>query len=506
MITTTNYIEKTEDIDFAELPEHFEKGHDFVIKATQNGTNWIPYEKSEGIKRTIDSYLEKLNNHLTQTGKEVHAPNKVEKKATLTRTRNIPVVAAKPKLQQQQEDEDNFTFVERIPDEIRFMRRYLSLNNKRKTKEDLLRFINSLQRSMLEKKIRKSSPYSKQILYIQDKLISTYNEMPKSQLMQVSDKVLNEFKALINSEKVIPAIQFIKRYITLNGRYDVKDKAQKLISAIRKAIEKKKLPKSDRYSALVTGQIFKNLNTYITSKSQKVLSIEQTELNGLNNVLSGLGYGSNGTSTFNGLDGVEESPTMTNDNCKIISGRDFARMQFETIGFKDKWLRFIGDPCPGFSAAVSAMPKMGKSYLCMDFAGYLAKNHGRVLYVSKEEFMSPTLALKVKDKNAASDDMDLSGTLPIDLSPYQFVFFDSVTSLRLSSDDLLALKAKYPSISFINIFQVNKAGAARGTNEYIHNVDVVIQIPEKGKAIQFGRFNQGGEMQIFENSGQKMAA
>lgn len=32
----------------------------------------------------------------------------------------------------------------------------------------------------------------------------------------------------------------------------------------------------------------------------------------------------------------------------------------------------------------------------------------------------------------------------------------------------------------------------------MHDVDVVIEIPELGRAVQFGRFNQGGEMQIFE--------
>jgi hypothetical protein len=28
---------------------------------------------------------------------------------------------------------------------------------------------------------------------------------------------------------------------------------------------------------------------------------------------------------------------------------------------------------------------------------------------------------------------------------------------------------------------------------------VVIEVPERGKAIQFGRFNQGGEIEIFAN-------
>ena len=31
-------------------------------------------------------------------------------------------------------------------------------------------------------------------------------------------------------------------------------------------------------------------------------------------------------------------------------------------------------------------------------------------------------------------------------------------------------------------------------------MDVVIEVPERGKAIQFGRFNQGGEMSIFEDA------
>jgi hypothetical protein len=145
------------------------------------------------------------------------------------------------------------------------------------------------------------------------------------------------------------------------------------------------------------------------------------------------------------------------------------------------------------------MPKMGKSYLCVDFASYLSLNHGKVLYVSKEEFMSPTLAIKFKDKNVGNDNLDIAGTIPNDLSPYDFIFLDSVTSLKLSPDDLKELKEKYPSASFVYVFQVTKDGKARGANEHTHNVDIVIEVPAKGKAVQFGRFNQGGKMDIFSD-------
>jgi predicted ATP-dependent serine protease len=83
---------------------------------------------------------------------------------------------------------------------------------------------------------------------------------------------------------------------------------------------------------------------------------------------------------------------------------------------------------------VFGKPKMGKSYLCMDFAGCLARNHGKVVYVAKF------------------------------------------------------------------VFQTTKEGKFRGANIFQHDVDVVIEVPEKGKAIQMGRFNQGGEIWIFDQN------
>ncbi len=187
----------------------------------------------------------------------------------------------------------------------------------------------------------------------------------------------------------------------------------------------------------------------------------------------------------------------------IISSEDFARTEFKTIGLQGKWLMLIGDPCPGFKAAVSGMPKMGKSFLCVEFANYLASNHGKVIYITKEEFMSPTFQIKIREKSAASPNLDIAGEVPSDLSAYQYIFIDSVTSLKLSPDDLKKLEEKYPGKSFIYVHQVTKAGKARGTNEYLHNVDIIIELPERGKAIQYGRYNQGGEIDVFSAESEK---
>jgi predicted ATP-dependent serine protease len=176
---------------------------------------------------------------------------------------------------------------------------------------------------------------------------------------------------------------------------------------------------------------------------------------------------------------------------------EFANLEFNTIGLRGKWHNLIGDPSPNFTAMVFGKPKMGKSYLCIDFAGYIARNHGKVLYVAKEEGLDFTLQKKLNDKEVKHPNLFVASAMPNDLTPYDFIFLDSVNKLGLLPEDLTALKRKYPTKSFIYIFQTTKEGNFRGANSFQHDVDVVVEIPERGKAVQFGRFNQGGEISIF---------
>lgn len=197
-----------------------------------------------------------------------------------------------------------------------------------------------------------------------------------------------------------------------------------------------------------------------------------------------------------GLEGVPQ-----NQSVNVMPSTQFTTLQFDTIGLKDKWKDFIGDPAPGFTAMVFGMPKMGKSYLCVDFAGYLARNHGKVLYVAKEEKLDKTLQDKLKEKNVSHENLTVADGIPANLSEYDFIFLDSVNKLGLTSKDLEKLKMENKGKSFIYIFQATKSGKFKGNNEFQHDVDVVIEVPERGKAVQFGRYNQGGSMDIFASEG-----
>lgn len=492
MIATNNYFKEIEKIDFSELPEAFRKGHDFLERATNRGNDWSSYQSSDSIKKTIDIYLAKLNEFINNTKKAESKQRKNQRQrqtskeiideALLRQGITNPDGSSKKKRKKVVPTEHGPlpTMVERIPEELRFIKRFVNLDGKSKTKEEILRFINSLQKAILEKRIRKTSPYAEQIRFIQDKLIEVYNSMKAKVTIQLKRETYEEFKKITGEEKVLPSINFIKRYISMNGKPGMKEKAKQLLQQINRAMDKGRITDDDPYISEI-HELKKNLKAFTTDKLHKVLEIEKATLNGLEGILG---------CACQDLNGVDELPA-------VMNSMDFARLQFETLGLKGKWYDLIGDPTSNFTAMVFGKPKMGKSYLCIAFAGYLARHHGKVLYVAKEEGLDLTLQQKLNDKNVAHPNLFVSSVLPDKLDAYDFIFLDSVNKLGLSAEDLNGLKKIYPTKSFVFIFQTTKNGKFRGANTFQHDVDVVIEVPERGKAVQMGRFNQGGQIEIF---------
>ncbi|WP_343636278.1 hypothetical protein [Fluviicola sp.] len=382
--------------------------------------------------------------------------------------------------------------VERITEELKFIKRFVLMHGKSKTPQQIRLFINALQKAMTEKRIRKTSKYATEILEIQDLLLSLYTKLKgrKAIKVEIGEERRSHFLTITGKQRLLPSVRIIKSYISLQGRIVPVAAAKNLLTRIDKALLTKAVPLRDPYAKQIS-EITQTLNAFIAkTKVEGVLLIPSRELNGLNGIMDEL----EGISFNSELDGFNGFGSIPDD--AIINTLDIVNMEFPTIGFTGKWLRFVGDPNKGFTAMVFGLPKYGKSYLCVDWAGYLARNHGRVLYVAKEEKVGGTLKTKLRETQMAHPNFDSTGALPMDLSDYDFVFLDSVTKLGLSPEDLDELKAEYPGVSFIYVFQTTKQGAFRGSNGYQHDVDIVIEVPEPGKAIQYGRYNQRSEMDI----------
>jgi hypothetical protein len=478
MINQNNYADQVHKIDYNTLPESLQKGFDFVKKSTSNYSNWAVMQDSEPIRKVIELYFSKVIAYLPKEKTKAKQSEPKSAKEKAVKEKVVAQKVAKPKYTVTTE---SYNFSERFSEEIKLIKRYVNMNDKQKTQEEIIRFINTLQKAIVEKKVRKSSEYAKHIEFIQDDLIKVYERMGSKTLYYIPQAKLAELEKIIGVEKVYPSMLYIKKYLSIVGKIGMKQKATQLLAQLQKAVDKKKILKDDKF-AMQLQEIFVTLKTFIDNPTQKTIEIDEQALSGLQGAVDGCDC------NLNGLDYTK--PT-------VMNSMDFANMQFETIGLKGKWFNLIGDPSPNFSTMVFGKPKMGKSYLCIDFAGYLARHHGNVLYVAKEEGLDFTLQKKLNDKDVKHPNLFVASELLDNLHPYQYIFLDSVNKLGLSADDLTALRKKYPQKSFVFIFQTTKDGNFRGANSFQHDVDVVIEVPERGKAVQMGRFNQGGEIGVF---------
>ena len=107
MISIANYNKSIKQINLARLPKVFQEGHNFFMEAK----DW--YEKDKTVKDSIDLYLSRLNEHLSQ-----------EKRRSKTG-----------------QDQS-------------FINRFVKLNNKTLTREEIGKFIQSLQQAIIKKQIR----------------------------------------------------------------------------------------------------------------------------------------------------------------------------------------------------------------------------------------------------------------------------------------------------------------------------------------------------------------
>jgi predicted ATP-dependent serine protease len=170
-------------------------------------------------------------------------------------------------------------------------------------------------------------------------------------------------------------------------------------------------------------------------------------------------------------------------------------MQFEELNFTDKWLKFMGKPCIPFKMMVHGQPGSGKTVFLLKFAQYLALNFGKVLYVSSEEYATPTLSKKLNDFKIIAPGLsfckDITG---INFSEYQFVFVDSISPshIAISAKNFQDLKASAPMTSFILILQSNKDGNFKGDKDWEHEVDIVAVVSDRVATITKNRYGRYG--------------
>lgn len=486
MLNTNNYFSKAASIDWDNLPEALAKGHKLVEGASQN--NWAAYNSNENIKRVVDAFFQKLSDYLDNNPSK---PIQKTMPAKVAKMEPKPVPPAKPAPTQKKSTEKKSAVakeeyesedVEHIDIEVQFIKRYAAMHGKVKSQAQVLTLLHSLQKAIVERKIRKDSPYAKEIEMMQNQLITCYEKMGGMAEIKIDSKNLKRYLEIAHSQEGMLSVVLLKAYIALNGKRDVKDKADRLFKRIKKSVDQGKITKSDKYADKL-NEAYQTLKSYIDGDSV-MLNINKAQLNGLMGIL-----GENLFGQKKSLNGHEE------DNGMIVSSGELLAMDFQTIGLKGKYRELIGDPSVGFTVMVYGLPKSGKSTMCLDFANYLASHHGKVLYCAIEEGFGYTLKEKIERLKAHHSNIYITDRVPENLNDFQFVFIDSVSKAGMDVNAIDQLRKMHPDTSFIFIYHTTKEGNFKGVNEHAHEVDVIVQV-DKGKATSTGRFNAGGSMEI----------
>lgn len=292
MVTFTNYETATKKIDWSVLPEVLKRTHNELIPDAKKGA----YENDADVKRVVDSYIAKLNAELVKNPKakgDTNGPKKhertytdfegdvtsaIEKLLNVTRSDAQGIVEAqnfymqqswtkglsvketaelikskskveKPKKKEQTTSKKSAKPVERIDDEITLIKRFIGLNGKTKTRDQVMNVLRAVQKAMLEKRVNKNSLYAAEVDQIQLSLIGVVNTPAKTYELKIDPKRLERYKEISESVEKMVSIGLLKRYVGLEGRtgVGVYEKGQRLRNDILRAISTGKVAKTDKY-------------------------------------------------------------------------------------------------------------------------------------------------------------------------------------------------------------------------------------------------------------------
>lgn len=521
-------------LDYNSLQEKFGEVKKYLTKETIEAAEatfpiWDMYDDPE-FKPSIDDVIELVNNEIKKVGEEkkpkfkvgdkvltdhssvnVYTVSEIEKgkyklKETsgwwsedqLTKAKDAkkttdtkkekekyeaPEITVKDKGQKKEKKKegkkDDKKEVETVLLEKVIMNSFVNLfNQKSRAKTPLMMraktLLKKLHKAIVEKKIRKTSEYAKEIMQVQCCLsFFIHKEDDKGNKVKslsdtISQEDLEKIKQIGSSEKVSTSVKLVKKVIDLQFAPN-KEEAKRLLDVINQAIA------ADVVNMEVK-ELVKPLEDYTSGKS-KEFKIAERQLRGVR----GLGN----------IEDAEEEP----DGSGLMSSTDLLNKQFVVMDLGPEWGAFWGMPSANFKAMIYGMPGNGKSTFALKFAGHLSKNLNRkVLYVSSEEGCNYTLKDKVQRMNAANSNLMLSENLNCDLTPFDVIFIDSVNDMQLTPADLKNLPSDK---AYVFIFQTTKSGEFRGDQQFLHDVDMTARVEQMRAYKEKARFGGvGKEMDV----------
>lgn len=292
----------------------FKEAHDFVVEATNNGSNFDAYNAAEEISATINLYFQKLQAEFEKSdtpvskakgGKDSKGVKKVKvatepKKATVkiksaTNAETRPSkTAIKPK------GNPDAEIVEHIPSDIALVKKYIAVDGKTKSFDQILSLWRAFEKATIERKVTKNSPHR---IAINTMKASLQSALVKSEIegqlkLSIDPISLKEYIAIAESVEKSASVSMLLEFINISGKAKVQERAMKLSKRMSKALSSGALD-NDRYKSEVESALI-YIEAYLDNETSRI------ELK--DNALSGLGeIAIMGCTCNKGLSGMNRS-------------------------------------------------------------------------------------------------------------------------------------------------------------------------------------------------------
>lgn len=160
-----------------------------------------------------------------------------------------------------------------------------------------MNLLSGLQKAILERRIRKDSPYAKDVNLMQEQLIKACEKMGDMAEIKIDAKNLKRYLEIAGSQENMLSNTLLKAYVSLNGKKGIKERAEKLIERMTTAVQKGKIQKSNKYAKRLNN-VLESLKNFVAGNAD-TFKISSAELNGLMGIVGDDLFGQNNPSRIN---------------------------------------------------------------------------------------------------------------------------------------------------------------------------------------------------------------
>lgn len=268
--------------------------HEFILKITKGREDFSDYHASAGIKKTVDLYFAKLEEHYPYQNRLPAKPAKavVKKAAPAKATKTIKAVtpkAVKPAKEKKARTAkaivtkaaSNAEMVEHIPSDIALVKKYIGINGKVKTFDQILAIWRAFEKATIERKVTKDSPYR---IAINTMKASLQSALVKAETvgqlkLTIEEDKLKDYRKIAESVEKSASVSMMLEFINISGKERMEERAIKLSKRMSKALSSGVLDKDCYKDEVQSALVY--IEAYLEHETDR---IEMKD-----NALSGLG-------------------------------------------------------------------------------------------------------------------------------------------------------------------------------------------------------------------------